>query len=50
MKISNNVESYIYLKPEEVVSNLLYLAKQSNDQIEVINKIVPTIKNKNFRK
>lgn len=31
MKISNNVESYIYLKPEEVVSNLLYLAKQSND-------------------
>ena len=31
MKISNNVESYIYLKPEEVVSNLLYLGKQSND-------------------
>lgn len=31
MNISSNVESYIYLKPEEVVSNLLYLAKQSND-------------------
>lgn len=31
MKISNNVESYIYLKPEEVSANLLHLAKQSND-------------------
>ena len=31
MRISNNVESYIYLKPEDVVTNLLHLAKQSND-------------------
>lgn len=31
MKISSNVESYIYLKPEEVVIKLLDLAKESKD-------------------
>ena len=31
MKISNNVESYIYLKPTKTVIRLLDLAKQSND-------------------
>lgn len=31
MKISNNIESYVYLKPEEVVMKLLDLAGQSND-------------------
>ena len=31
MKISNNVESYIYLKPEQVTLNLLELSKQSTD-------------------
>ncbi|MBQ9425091.1 MAG: hypothetical protein IJU42_04010 [Erysipelotrichaceae bacterium] len=31
MKISSNVESYIYLKPEEVVVRLLDLAKESKD-------------------
>lgn len=31
MKISSSVESYIYLKPEEVVISLLDLAKQSGD-------------------
>ena len=31
MKISNSVESYIYLKKEEVVLKLLDLAKQSDD-------------------
>ena len=31
MKISSNVESYIYLKPEEVVVKLLDLAKESKD-------------------
>ena len=31
MKISNNIESYIYLKSEKTVLNLLDLAKQSGD-------------------
>ncbi|MBO7676682.1 MAG: hypothetical protein J6S49_04130 [Erysipelotrichaceae bacterium] len=31
MKISTNIESYIYLKEEKVVNKLLCLAKESND-------------------
>ncbi len=31
MKISSNVEAYVYLKPEEVVIKLLDLARESND-------------------
>ena len=37
MKISSSVESYIYLKPEEVVIRLLDLAKESKDLWSELN-------------
>ena len=43
MKISNNVESYIYLKPEKVVLSLLDLANDSKDLWSGLNDNSETI-------
>ena len=43
MKISNNVESYIYLKPEKVVLSLLDLANDSKDLWSGLNENSETI-------
>ena len=43
MKISNNVESYIYLKPAEVVISLLDQAKESGDLWSDLNETRETI-------
>ncbi len=49
MKISNNVESYVYLKPEKTVISLLNLAKESEDLWSDLHDNSATIEKEKLR-